>query len=120
MSLDDISIKKRLNETITVLIDVIMQVTINLEPFNGTISFDHYGFNPCQLENLYWNQLNGKYEDIIYKQKQPYFTTCVSNSSELSLPSRLEANCHKIDNNVSFHSRSMKMENDSPGINISN
>ena len=66
----------RVTETEKVLIDVIMQVTINLEPFNGTISLDHYVFNPCEFQNLYWNQLNGQYKDIVYygRHKDPYLT----------------------------------------------
>ena len=82
------------------LIDVIMQVTINLEPFNGTISLDHYGFDPCKFQNLYWDQLNGQYEDIVYygRLKDPYLTTCVSNSTQFAL----ESYCRNIDSNVSF------------------
>ena len=79
-----------------------MQVTINLEPFNGTISLDHYGFNPCEFKNLYWDQLNGQYEDIVYygRNKDPYLTTCVSNRTKFAL----ESYCHNIDRNVSFQS----------------
>ena len=92
----------RVTETKKVLIDMIMQVTINLEPFNGTISLDHYGFNPCEFQNLYWNQLNGQYEDIVYygRLKDPYLTTCVSNSTQFAL----ESYCRNIDSNVSLHS----------------
>ena len=81
---------------------MIMQVTINLEPFNGTISLDHYGFNPCEFKNLYWNQLNGQYEDIVYygRLKDPYLTTCVLNSTQFAL----ESYCQNIDSNISFHS----------------
>ena len=83
------------------LFDVVMQVTINLEPFNGTISLDHYGFNPCEFQNLHWSQLNGQYEDIVYygRHKDPYLT-CVSNRTKFAL----ESHCRKIDSNESFHS----------------
>ena len=109
----------RVTETEKVLIDVIMQVTINLEPFNGTISLDHYVFNPCEFQNLYWNQLNGQYEDIVYKDpgawypwypgpRYPYLTTCVSNPQLAyklgSTQFALEGYCRNIDSNVSFHS----------------
>ena len=80
------------------LIDVIMQVTINLEPFNGTISLEHYGFNPCEFKSLYWSQLNGKYEDTVYRLNGSYFTTCVSQIPQFDL----ESYCHNIETNVSF------------------
>ena len=87
----------KINQTKKVLIDVIMQVTINLEPFNGTISLDHYGFDPCEYRTLYWDQLRGDYKDEVYYHRQLYLTTCVSNSSQFAL----ESWCHNIDTSVS-------------------
>ena len=75
-----------------------MQVTINLEPFNGTISLEHYGFNPCEFKNLYRSQLNGKYEDMVFRLNDSYLTTCVAQSPQFSLKSY----CHNIETNVSF------------------
>ena len=74
-----------------------MQVTINLEPFNGTISLDHYGFDPCDYETLYWDQLRGHYKDEVYYHRQLYLTTCVPNGSQFAL----ESWCHNIDTSVS-------------------
>ena len=76
-----------------------MQVTINLEPFNGTISLNHYGYDPCQFQDLYWHQLNGNYLDKVYfiGRENSYLTTCVSNTSQFAL----ESWCHNLDTNVS-------------------
>ena len=88
-----------------VLIDVIMQVTINLEPFNGTISLNHYGFDPCEFKNLYWDQLNGHYLDKVNIGRKKYLTTCVSNTSQFAL----ESWCHNLDTNVSDFILNLKM-----------
>ena len=79
-----------------------MLVTIHLEPFDGTISLDHYGFDPCEFQGLYWDQLRGNYEHTVFSisKNQYLLTTCVSNISKANLKSY----CHNIETNVSVFS----------------
>ena len=79
-----------------VLIDAIMLITINLEPFEGRISMDHYPFNPCKYTNLYYQQLLGNYNDTFYcSNSNHFFTTCV-NSDDAAFPARFKVQCENI------------------------
>ena len=61
-----------------VLIDFIMLVTINLQPFDGKISMDHYKFNLCKYTDLYRQQFFGNYNDTFEGYSGKVFhTTCV-------------------------------------------
>ena len=73
-----------------------MAVTIHLEPFNGTISLNHYGFDPCEFKSLYRDQLNGNYEDKVFAKDKDYplLTTCVSNITNS------KSYCYNIETNV--------------------
>ena len=74
-----------------------MLVIVHLEPFDGTISLDHYGFDPCEFQGLYLDQLRGNYVHNVFNKNQSLLTTCVSNSSNAELKSY----CHNIETNVS-------------------
>ena len=87
--------------SIKVLIDVIMLVTINLRPFEGKISMDHYKFNPCQYTDLYKQQLFGNYNDTIIEDfshemsQRRLFTTCLDDR-EGEFPYHYRVDCTNI------------------------
>ena len=64
-----------------VLIDLIMLVTINLKPFKGHISMEHYHFNPCRYKDIYRRQIVGNYsdtfKDLRHGINRSFLTTCV-------------------------------------------
>ena len=82
-----------------VLIDAIMLVTINLKPFEGKISMDHYQFNPCKYTNVYKQQLFGNYNDTFegfsHEIFQTFFTTCLD-VKEGEIPDNYMANCTNL------------------------
>ena len=88
-----------------VLIDAIMLVTINLKPFEGKISMDHYQFNPCKYTNVYKQQLFGNYNDTFegfsHEVFQTFFTTCLD-VEEGEIPDKYMANCRNIVSLVGF------------------
>ena len=81
------------------MIDFIMLVTINLRPFDGKISMDHYLMNPCKFTDLYKQQLFGNYndtfEDFSHEMFQTFFTTCI-NAKKGEFPSVYMENCTNI------------------------
>ena len=88
-----------------VLIDVIMLVTLNLKPFTGEISMNHYSFNPCQYTNIYKQQLVGHYndtfEDFRHGVNRSFFTTCIDAKSG-QFPPHYNESCKNIVTQVCF------------------
>ena len=82
-----------------VLIDLIMLVTINLRPFKGKISMEHYSFHPCQYKGIYQRQLFGYYsdtfKDLRHEVNRSFFTTCVDAKSG-EFPSIYKEMCKNI------------------------
>ena len=84
-----------------VLIDVIMLVTINLRPYEGKISMDHYKFGPCKYTDLYKQQLFGNYNDTIFEDpshpisQTRLFTTCLDDKKG-EFPDDYMDNCTNI------------------------
>lgn len=89
-----------------VLIDAIMLVTINLKPFYGEISMEHYKFNPCKYTDLYKQQLFGNYDDTIFDDfshstfQTRLFTTCID-GKEGKFPKHYKENCTNVVSRVS-------------------
>ena len=89
-----------------VLIDAIMLVTINLKPFDGEISMEHYKFNPCKYTDLYKQQLFGNYDDTIFDDfshstfQTRLFTTCID-GKEGKFPKHYKENCTNVVSRVS-------------------